>query len=101
MNKEDWRKFGEIQYLRGRLDEMFKIDQMVDLDMSGGRKVDARISKYLDKLERGLEMYMNTTESAISGSKQSAPDPLMREGWDRIDWPSFFNDLEKENPLNQ
>ena len=25
---------------------------MVDLDMSGGRKVDARISKYLDKLER-------------------------------------------------
>ncbi len=52
MNKEDWRKFGEIQYLRGRLDEMFKIDQMVDLDMSGGRKVDARISKYLDKLER-------------------------------------------------
>ena len=52
MNKEDWRKFGEIQYLRGRLDEMFKIDRMVDLDMSGGRKVDARISKYLDKLER-------------------------------------------------
>jgi hypothetical protein len=52
MTQEQWRKFGEIQYLRGRLDEMFKIDTFVDLDMSGGRKLDARISKYLIKLEK-------------------------------------------------
>ena len=51
MTKEQWRKFGEIQYIRGRLDEMFKIDNFVDLDMSGMRKIDARISKYLSKLE--------------------------------------------------
>ena len=51
MTQEDWRKFGEIQYIRGRLDEMIKIDNFVNLDMSGMRKIDARISKYLDKLE--------------------------------------------------
>ena len=51
MKIEDWRKFGEIQYIRGRLDEMFKLDKMIDTDMTGMRKLDARISKYLDKLE--------------------------------------------------
>lgn len=51
MTQEDWRKFGEIQYIRGRLDEMFKIDNFIHLDMSGMRKIDARISKYLSKLE--------------------------------------------------
>ena len=51
MTQQEWRKFGEIQYIRGRLDEMFKIDNFVDLDMSGMRKIDARISKYLTKLE--------------------------------------------------
>ena len=51
MTQQEWRKFGEIQYIRGRLDEMIKIDNFVDLDMSGMRKIDARISKYLSKLE--------------------------------------------------
>ena len=26
MTQQEWRKFGEIQYIRGRLDEMIKID---------------------------------------------------------------------------
>ena len=52
MELEQWRKFGEIQYIRGRLDELFKIDSFVDLDMSNGRKLDARISKYMEKLEK-------------------------------------------------
>jgi len=51
MIREDWRKFGEIQYIRGRLDELFKLDGFLDLDMSSMRKLDARISKYLIKLE--------------------------------------------------
>ena len=52
MKQEEWRKFGEIQYIRGRLDELFKLDTMVDLDMTGMRKLDARISKYFQKLEK-------------------------------------------------
>tara|TARA_R110001592_G_scaffold192795_14_gene439861 strand:+ start:16108 stop:16347 length:240 start_codon:yes stop_codon:yes gene_type:complete len=51
MKQEDWRKFGEIQYIKGRLDEMFKLDKLVDLDMPGIRLIDARISKYMKKLE--------------------------------------------------
>ena len=39
-------KFGEIQYLRGRLDELFKsFDVMIDV--YGSRKLDQRIEKYL------------------------------------------------------
>ena len=52
MKQEEWRKFGEIQYIRGRLDELFKLDGFLDLDMSSMRKLDARISKYLNKLEQ-------------------------------------------------
>ena len=52
MKQEEWRKFGDIQYIRGRLDELFKLDTMVDLDMTGMRKLDARISKYFQKLEK-------------------------------------------------
>jgi len=51
MKQQDWRKFGEIQYIKGRLDEMFKLDKLVDLDMPGIRLIDARISKYMQKLE--------------------------------------------------
>ena len=51
MTQEDWRKFGEIQYVRGRLDELFKLDIFLELDMTSMRKLDARISKYLNKLE--------------------------------------------------
>jgi|TARA_R100000458_G_C8056934_1_gene101613 hypothetical protein len=56
MTDKQWRKFGEIQYLRGRLDEMFKIDNLIDLDMSGMRRIDARIDKYLNKLKSIDEM---------------------------------------------
>mgnify|MGYP003111794390 FL=1 len=56
MTDKQWRKFGEIQYLRGRLDEMFKIDTLLDFDMSGMRRIDARIAKYMDKLKSVDEM---------------------------------------------
>lgn len=50
MNIEDWRKYGEIQYMRGRLDEIYKLVDLIDTDTSGNRLLDARISKYMDKL---------------------------------------------------
>tara|TARA_Y100000389_G_scaffold132725_1_gene130194 strand:- start:4674 stop:4931 length:258 start_codon:yes stop_codon:yes gene_type:complete len=46
-------KFGEIQYIRGRLDELFKLNSdLVHIDLSSSRIIDARISKYLDKLKQ-------------------------------------------------
>ena len=42
-------QYGEIQYLRGRLDELHKaIKTITNIDRS--RKIDARIGKYLNKL---------------------------------------------------
>ena len=51
MKVNDWRIYGEVQYLKGRLDELNKIDSLVSLDMHSMRVIDARISKYLDKLQ--------------------------------------------------
>ena len=51
MKIEDWRTYGEVQYLKGRLDELNKVDGLIDMDMHSMRIVDARISKYLDKLQ--------------------------------------------------
>jgi len=53
MKEENWIKFGEIQYLRGRLDELFKLNKsLLELDMKSLRIVDARITKYLGKLKK-------------------------------------------------
>ena len=52
MSEKDWQIFGEIQYLKGRLDELFKLNaELNDIGMSDFRLIDARISKYLDKLQ--------------------------------------------------
>lgn len=57
MEEKDWKKFGEIQYLRGRLDELLKLnDSLETLDMKDTRLVDARLSKYFDKLKNVDEM---------------------------------------------
>ena len=50
MEKKEILKFGEIQYLKGRLDELFKaLPTITNLERS--RKVDQRIEKYLEKLK--------------------------------------------------
>ena len=50
MEKQEILRFGEIQYLKGRLDELFKaLPTITNLERS--RKVDQRIEKYLEKLK--------------------------------------------------
>jgi F420-0:gamma-glutamyl ligase-like protein len=50
MTDKDILKYGEIQYLKGRLDELFKALPTVS-DLSRGRKLDQRVEKYLHKLK--------------------------------------------------
>lgn len=50
MTEKDIIKYGEIQYLRGRLDELHKAFPTVT-NMQRSRKLDARIQKYYDKLK--------------------------------------------------
>jgi len=50
MNEQQIQKYGEIQYLRGRLDELHKAFPTV-FDLHRSRKLDGRIQKYFDKLK--------------------------------------------------
>jgi hypothetical protein len=51
MTNEEIHKFGEIQYLKGRLDELHKALPTVS-NMNRQRKLDQRVEKYLQKLKK-------------------------------------------------
>jgi hypothetical protein len=51
MTEHEIIKWGEIQYLTGRLDELIYKAVPHVLDLHGTRKLDARVQKYLDKLK--------------------------------------------------
>jgi phosphoribosylformylglycinamidine (FGAM) synthase PurS component len=51
MTDQEIIKYGEIQYLKGRLDELFKALPTV-YNMERHRKLDQRIEKYLQKLRK-------------------------------------------------
>lgn len=50
MTDKEILKYGEIQYLKGRLDELTKSFDLM-LDVYGSRNLDQRIEKYLQKLK--------------------------------------------------
>ena len=50
MTEQQIQKYGEIQYLRGRLDELHKAIPTV-WDISRQRKLDTRLEKYYEKLK--------------------------------------------------
>ena len=51
MTEKDIIKWGEIQYLTGRLDELIYKAVPNVLDLHGTRMLDVRVQKYLDKLK--------------------------------------------------
>ncbi len=51
MTEEEILKFGEIQYLKGRIDELYKALPTV-FNMDRRRKLDQRIEKYINKLKK-------------------------------------------------
>lgn len=51
MTEQEILRFGEIQYLKGRLDELYKaLPTISNLDRR--RRIDQRIEKYINKLKR-------------------------------------------------
>ena len=50
MDEHSIQKYGEIQYLKGRLDELHKAFPTV-YNLERSRRLDARIQKYYDKLK--------------------------------------------------
>jgi hypothetical protein len=51
MTEQEILKFGEIQYLKGRLDELYKAIPTIT-NMDRRRKLDQRIEKYVNKFKK-------------------------------------------------
>jgi hypothetical protein len=82
MTEQEIRKYGEIQYLKGRLDELHKALPTV-FDLSRQRKLDQRIEKYFQKLrsvdEVSYHLYMvelKTRQRSKEKSKAEIRDLL-------------------------
>lgn len=83
MTDKDIIRYGEIQYLKGRLDELFKaIPNVVDLNKS--RILDQRIEKYLIKLKNVDEVAyylyqveLKTRQKSKEKSKKEIKDLLV------------------------
>jgi hypothetical protein len=67
MTDQDILKFGEIQYLKGRLDELYKAIPTVT-NMERRRKLDQRIEKYINKLKKVDEVAYRLYEVELNGT---------------------------------
>lgn len=77
MTEFEIQKFGEIQYLKGRLDELHKaLPTITNLERS--RKLDMRISKYYKKLkdldEIAFHLYMVEQQNRSFSKEKSKRD---------------------------
>jgi hypothetical protein len=74
MTQQGILKYGEIQYLKGRLDELFKALPTVS-DLHRHRKLDQRIEKYLQKLksvdEISFYIYQTELKTRIKSKERS------------------------------
>ena len=70
MTEQQIQKYGEIQYLRGRLDELHKAIPTV-WDISRHRKLDTRLEKYYDKLKEVDEISYHLYLVEINSRKKS------------------------------
>lgn len=70
MIDKDISKFGEIQYLKGRLDELFKSFDVL-IDVYGSRKLDQRIEKYLQKLKNVDEISFHLYQVELKTRRKS------------------------------
>lgn len=74
MTEKDIMKYGEIQYLKGRLDELHKAFPTIT-NIERSRKLDARIQKYFDKLkavdEVAYHLYLVELETRRQSKRKS------------------------------
>ena len=67
MTEQEILKFGEIQYLKGRLDELYKALPTV-INMERRRKLDQRIEKYITKLKKVDEVAYRLHEVELNAT---------------------------------
>jgi hypothetical protein len=67
MTDQEILKFGEIQYLKGRLDELYKAIPTIT-NMERRRKIDQRIEKYITKLKKVDEVAYKLYEVQLNAT---------------------------------
>jgi hypothetical protein len=70
MTDKEILKYGEIQYLKGRLDELFKSFNIL-IDVYGSRNLDQRIEKYLQKLKNVDEVSYHLYQVELKTRRKS------------------------------
>jgi phosphoribosylformylglycinamidine (FGAM) synthase PurS component len=70
MTDQEIIKYGEIQYLKGRLDELFKALPTI-YNLERQRKLDQRIEKYLNKLRKVDEVSFHLYQVELSTRQRS------------------------------
>lgn len=70
MTDQEIVKYGEIQYLKGRLDELFKALSTIT-NMDRKRRLDQRIEKYFNKLKKVDEVAFHLYNVELSNRQRS------------------------------
>jgi hypothetical protein len=70
MTDQEIIKYGEIQYLKGRLDELFKaLSTITNIDRK--RRLDQRIEKYFNKLKKVDEVAFHLYQVELANRQRS------------------------------
>jgi len=99
MTQQDILKYGEIQYLKGRLDELFKALPTVS-DLSRSRKLDQRVEKYLHKLKNVDEVAYYSYQVELQ-SRHKSKDRSKREIKDLLDQILINENIMNEDILER
>jgi len=70
MTDQEIIKYGEIQYLKGRLDELFKALSTI-INMDRKRRIDQRIEKYFNKLKKVDEVAFHLYQVELANRQRS------------------------------
>lgn len=101
MTFQEINKLMEIQYLKGRLDELYK-GYVPHNSSTDNRIVDSRISKYEEKLKNidEIAFYLYQVEKDNQRFSKEKSKKKMKELFEEI-LPSIHNDTLKEKIQNQ
>ena len=101
MTFQEINKLMEIQYLKGRLDELYK-GYVPHNSSTDNRIVDSRISKYENKLKviDEIAYYLYQVERDNQRFSKEKSKKKMKELFEEI-LPSIYNDTLKEKIQNQ
>jgi hypothetical protein len=99
MTDQEIIKYGEIQYLKGRLDELFKALPTV-YNMERQRKLDQRIEKYLHKLRKVDEVGFHLYQVEL-GNRQRSKEKSKNEIKDLLEQIIINENITNEDILDR